>query len=80
MYLFVDIFINISINTTVYAVNMADFAVIKYSKCYIYKPHFNFIKNSPLKKLLKLCQSYQLKTYFPYILFLFLFTFLGLQI
>ena len=31
---------------------MADPAVIKYSKCYIYKPHLNFVKDGPLKKLL----------------------------
>jgi hypothetical protein len=29
--------------------------IIEYSKCYIYKPHLNFIKDGPLKKLLKLC-------------------------
>jgi hypothetical protein len=80
MYLFVDIFINISINTTAYAINMADFAVIKCSKCYIYKPHLNFVKDGPLKKLLKLYQSCRLKAHFPYILLLLLFTFLGLQI
>ena len=34
---------------------MAKPTVIKYSKCYIYKPHFNFVKDGPLKKLLKLC-------------------------
>jgi hypothetical protein len=56
MYFFVDIFINISINTTIYAVNIADLAVIKCSKCCIYKPRLNFIKDGPLKKLLKLCQ------------------------
>jgi len=33
---------------------MADFTVIKYSKCYIHKPRLNFIKDGPLKKLLKL--------------------------
>jgi len=30
---------------------MADPTVIKYSKCYIYKPRLNFIKDSPLKIL-----------------------------
>jgi len=57
---------------------MADSTVIKYSKCYIYKPHFNFIKDGPLKKLLKLCQLYRLKARFPYILLLLLLTFIGL--
>ena len=54
MYLFINIFIDISINTTVYAINITDLTVIKCSKCYIYKPHLNFIKDGPLKKLLKL--------------------------
>ena len=34
---------------------MADLIKIKYSKYYIYKPRFNFAKDGPLKKLLKLC-------------------------
>jgi len=37
-------FINPSINIT----------IIKCSKCYIYKPRLSFIKDGPLKKLLKL--------------------------
>ena len=57
---------------------MADPTVIKCSKCYIYKPRLNFIKDGPLKKLLKLCQLYQLKARLPYILLLLLLTFLGL--
>ena len=35
---------------------MADPTTIKCSKCYIYKPRLNFVKDSPLKKLLKLYQ------------------------
>ena len=54
-YLFINIFVDFSINTTIYTVNMADFVVIKYSKYHIYKPRFNFVKDGPLKKLLKLC-------------------------
>ena len=57
---------------------MADPTIIKYSKCYVYKPHLNFIKDGPLKKLLKLYQLYQLKARFPYILLLLLLTFIGL--
>ena len=57
---------------------MADFTVIKYSKYYIHKPCLNFIKDSPLKKLLKLCQLYQLKARLLYILLLLLLTFLDL--
>ena len=34
---------------------MADSTAIKYSKYYIYKPRLNFIKDGPLKKILKLC-------------------------
>ena len=41
-------------STNIYIVNMADSTVIKCSKYYIYKPRLNFIKDSPLKKLLKL--------------------------
>ena len=64
-------FIDISINTIIYVINVAEPTIIKYSKCYIYKPHLNFIKNSPLKKLLKLCRLCQSKARFPYILFYF---------
>ena len=53
---------------------MAEPTIIKCTKYHIYKPRLNFIKNSPLKKLLKLCQLYQLKARFPYILLLLLFT------
>ena len=53
-FLFIDIFINFSINITIYAIIMAELTIIKYSKCYIYKPHLNFIKDGPLKKLFKL--------------------------
>ena len=49
------LFVDTSINTTIYIVNMVDPTIIKCSKCYIYKPRFNFIKDGPLKKLLKLC-------------------------
>jgi len=49
------LFIDTSINTTIYIINMADPTIIKCSKCYIYKPRLNFIKDGPLKKLLKLC-------------------------
>ena len=35
---------------------MADSVVIECSKCHIYKPRFNFVKDGPLNKLLKLCQ------------------------
>jgi len=48
-------FVDTLINTTIYILNMADPTVIECSKCHIYKPHFNFVKDSPLKKLLKLC-------------------------
>ena len=34
---------------------MADPTIIKCSKCYVYKPRLNFVKDGPLKKLLKLC-------------------------
>ena len=44
---------------------MAKSITIEYSKCYIYKPHFNFVKDGPLKKLLKLYHLYQLKRVFP---------------
>ena len=47
------LFINTSINT-LYIINMADPTIIKYSKCYIYKPRLNFVKDGPLKKILKL--------------------------
>ena len=47
-------FVDISINITIYTVIMAEPTIIKYSKHYIYKPHFNFIKDGPLKKFLKL--------------------------
>ena len=57
---------------------MAEPAVIKYSKCHIYKPYLNFVKNGPLKKLLKLYQLCRLKARFLCILLLLLFTFLGL--
>ena len=57
---------------------MADPTVIKCSKYYIYKPRLNFVKDGPLKKLLKLCQLCQLKARLPYILLLLLLTFLGL--
>ena len=50
---------------------MAEPTIIEYNKCHIYKPCLNFIKDGPLKKLLKLCQLYQLKACFPYILFYF---------
>ena len=70
-FLFVDIFVDFFINITIYT-------VIKCSKCYIYKPHLNFIKDGPLKKLFKLCQLCQLKVHFPCILLLLLLTFLGL--
>ena len=53
--LFVNIFINFSINTTIYAIIMAEPTIIKYSKYYIYKSRLNFVKDGPLKKLLKLC-------------------------
>ena len=59
---------------------MADLTVIKCSKCCIYKPCLNFVKDGPLKKLLKLCQLYWSKARIPYILLLLLLTFLGLQI
>ena len=71
-------FINIFINTTIYAINIAESVIIKYSKWYIYKPYLNFIKDGPLKKLLKLCQLYRSKARLPYILLLLLLTFLGL--
>ena len=51
---------------------MADPTIIKCSKCYIYKPRLNFVKDGPLKKVLKL------KARLPYILLLLLFTSLGL--
>ena len=57
---------------------MADPTTIKYSKCYIYKPRLNFVKDGPLKKLLKLCQLCRLKVRLPYLLLLLLLTFLGL--
>ena len=57
---------------------MAEPTVIKCSKCYIYKPRINFIKDGPLKKLLKLYQLRRLKAHFLYILLLLLLTFLGL--
>ena len=38
-----------------YIINMADPTAIKCSKCHIYKPRLNFIKDGPLKKILKLC-------------------------
>ena len=57
---------------------MADPTIIKYSKCHIYKPRLNFVKDGPLKKILKLCQLYRLKARLPYILLLLLLTFLGL--
>ena len=34
---------------------MVDPTVIICSKYYIYKPRLNFLKDGPLKKLLKLC-------------------------
>ena len=40
---YLSIFVNTLINITIYIINMADFTVIKCSKCYIYKPHFNTI-------------------------------------
>ena len=49
---------------------MADPTIIKYSKCYIYKPCLNFVKDGPLKKLLKLCHLCQSKVCLPYILIL----------
>jgi len=45
-------------NTTIYIINMADPTAIKYSKCYIYKPRLIFIKDSSLKKFLKLYHLY----------------------
>ena len=57
---------------------MADPTVIKCSKCHIHKPRLNFVKDGPLKKILKLCQLYRLKARLPYILLLLLLTFLGL--
>ena len=48
------LFVDTSINTTIYTVKMAELTIIKYSKCYIHKLHINFIKDGPLKKLLKL--------------------------
>ena len=59
---------------------MVDLSGIKCSKCCIYKPRLNFIKDNPSKKLLKLCQLYRSKARIPYILLLLLLTFLGLQI
>ena len=59
---------------------MANLTIIKCSKCCIYKPRLNFIKDGPLKKLLKLYQLYRSKARIPYILLLLLLTFLGLQI
>jgi len=52
------LFINTLINTNIYTVNMAEPTTIKCSKCHIYKPYINFVKDGPLKKLLKLCQLY----------------------
>ena len=57
---------------------MVDLTVIEYSKCHIYKPRLNFVKDGPLKKLLKLYQLYWLKARLPYILLLLLLTFLDL--
>ena len=74
------LFVYTSIDTTIYIIEMADPTVIKYSKCHIHKPCFNFVKDGPLKKILKLCQLCWLKVHLLYILFLLLFTFLGLQI
>ena len=59
---------------------MVEPTVIKCIRCHIYKPRINFVKDGPLKKLLKLYQLYRLKARFPYILLLLLLTFLELYI
>ena len=66
--------------TPLHIANIVDPTIIKCSKYHIYKPRLNFIKDGPLKKLLKLCQLYQLKARLPYILLLLLLTFPDLQI
>jgi hypothetical protein len=75
-YYYAFLFINTSINTSIYIINMADPTIIEYSKCYIHKPRPNFIKDGLLKKILKLWQLYRLKARLLYILLLL--TFLGL--
>jgi len=73
-------FVNTLINTPKYIISVVEPTIIKYIRCYIYKPRINFIKNGLLKKLLKLYQLYQSKARFPYILLLLLLTFLELYI
>ena len=51
-------FFHTLINTTIYIINVVEPTAIKCIRCYIYKPYINFIKDGPLKKLLKLCQLY----------------------
>jgi len=71
-------FLLIPLLIPLYIINIVDPTIIKYSKCYILKPRLNFIKDGPLKKLLKLYQLYRLKARLPYILLLLLLIFLGL--
>jgi hypothetical protein len=51
-------FVDTLINTPMYIISVVEPTAIECIRCHIYKPRINFIKNGPLKKLLKLCQLY----------------------